>query len=249
MQWVATGFLFVRGRTFIHNLDPRTRLLLAGSIFLVSLVSGIFELLLLITLTLCLVVAAKILRRFGKAMTFALILALITFLLDYLVFPIHPSPLLSATTYALRLVAIIAASSLFFLTTTPDELEQVMRWSHFPTDFVMVFVIAVRFVPVLLLDAIQIMDAQKSRGLEFEKGGIVKRIRNMIPILVPLIATAVNRSLDLAEAMDSRAYGAVKHPTSLYFLRLRLFDYAVISATITLLILGTYAGLFLHLPQ
>ena len=244
MQWVAAGFLFQRGTSIIHKLDPRARLLLTGSIFVVSLFSHVTELILLIALSVSLVAVAQRLHRFAKSMVFALALAMITFLLDAFVFPIGIS---GALAYALRLFSVIASSSLFFLTTTPDELEQVMRWFRIPPDFVMVFVIAVRFVPVLLLDALQIMDAQRSRGLEFEKGSILKRLKNTIPLLVPLIAVAVNRSLDLAEAMDSRAYGAFKNPTSLYHLTYSPTDYLVTLITLFASAAGIYAALFLHL--
>jgi energy-coupling factor transport system permease protein len=142
---------------------------------------------------------------------------------------------------------VISATSLFFLTSTPDELEQVMKWLKLPSDFVMIFVIAVRFVPVLLLDALQIMDAQRSRGLEFDKGNILQRLRNSIPILVPLIAVALNRSLDLAEAMDSRAYGATKSPTSLYHLSLHRFDALVLIVLTATAILGMYTALYVRL--
>ncbi len=244
MQWVASGFLFVRGKTIVHKLDPRARLFLTSAIFVVSLVSHIEELVLLIALIIGLTFVAKIMRRFGKSMLFALALTLVAFVLDYFVWPLGP---IGATTYALRLFAVIASSSLFFLTTTPDELEQVMRWFHLPSDFVMVFVIAVRFVPILLLDALEIMDAQRSRGLEFERGNIFRRVRNTIPILVPLIAVAVNRSLDLAEAMDSRAYGATSRPTSLYVLKYKFADYVTTVTVAIFSLLGIYVAIFIHL--
>lgn len=244
MQWIASGFLFVRGRTFIHRLDPRARLFLSSAIFVTALLSHIEELALLIAITIILTLLARIAKRFSKSMAFALILAIVTFLLDRFVFPVG---FLGAVTYSLRLFAVIASSSFFFLTTTPDELEQVMRWFRLPPDFVMVFVIAVRFVPVLLLDALQIMDAQRSRGVEFEKGSILKRLRNTIPLLVPLIAVAVNRSLDLAEAMDSRAYGATKNPTSLYNLKFKLSDIMAMLVVALAFASGIYLALFVHL--
>jgi energy-coupling factor transport system permease protein len=247
MQWIASGFLFVRGRSWLHKLDPRSRLLLTGVMFVLSLASHVEELVVLIALTMLLISTAGILRRYSKSMVFAVGLSGFTFLFDYFLFPQKPDPLIIAATYALRLFAVVSISSLYFLTTTPDELELVMRWFHFPSDFVMIFVIAVRFVPVLLLDALQIMDAQRSRGLEFDKGGIAQRIRNTIPILVPLIAVAVNRSLDLAEAMDSRAYGASKRVTTLYRLQFAPQDYAFCVSVILLGVLGFYAAFFLHL--
>ena len=245
MQWVAAGFLFVRGRTFIHKIDARVRLLLALVLFLVSILSNsIEEITILIVIVISVAAVAKIIRRFGKSMVFTLVISLLAFILN-LVLP--PRNLHLAIVFGLRLVAVISSTSLFFLTATPDELEQVMKWLHFPTDFVMVFVIAVRFVPVLLMDALLIMDAQRSRGLEFDKGNIIRKLRNMIPVLVPLIAVALNRSLDLAEAMDSRAYGATKVPTSLYKLSLNRSDYLVVSILVLGLLIGVYAALFVRL--
>lgn len=246
MQWVASGFLFVRGNSFIHRLDPRVRLFLSGSLFLLSLIYRIEGLILIITVTILIIILARTAKRFAKSMVFAAGLSVFTFFLDFLLFPVHPDPLVSAATYAMRLFGVIASSSLFFLTTTPDELEQVLRWFHLPSDFVIIFVIAIRFVPVLILDALQIMDAQRSRGLEFEKGSILKKLRNMIPLLIPLIAVAVNRSLDLAEAMDSRAYGATKKPSSLYVLKLKRSDIMVGTIVALALALAVYGVYFLN---
>ncbi len=245
MQWVASGFLFVRGHSIIHKLDPRIRLLISSSLFLVSLVSRSFiELLAIIIIIAIASLIGRFAKRFARSMLFTGIISFVAFLANFL---LYPQPLHSAIVLAIRLFAVIGSTSIFFLTTTPDELEQVMRWFRLPRDFVMVFVIAVRFVPVLLLDALQIMDAQRSRGLEFEKGNIVRRVRNTIPILVPLLAVAVNRSLELAEAMDSRAYGAFKRPTSLYKLRLKSPDF--LSTVIVTLssVIGLYAAFFVSL--
>ncbi|HZW57803.1 MAG TPA: energy-coupling factor transporter transmembrane component T [Nitrososphaerales archaeon] len=243
MQWIASGFLFSRGQTVVHRLDPRVRLALAIALFVVSLAShSIVELIGIIALILALVSVAKILRRFSRSMVFTAAITLIAFVIYYFV----SSPL-NALTFALRLLAVIASTSVFFLTTTPDELEHMMRWMKIPSDFVMIFVIAVRFVPVILLDSIQIMDAQRSRGLELDKGNFIQRIRNTIPVLVPLIAASLNRSLDLAEAMDSRAYGAYPRPTSLYIMKLSLSDWLVFSLIVIGTAFGLYIALFVHL--
>lgn len=240
MQWVAAGFLFVRGNTFVHRIDARVRLLIALTLFVISIISNsIEELSVLILIVVGIAASAKIIRRFGKSMVFTFAIAIVAFALN-LILP--PRNLHIAVVFGVRLFAVISSTSLFFLTATPDELEQVMKWLHLPTDFVMVFVIAVRFVPVLLMDALLIMDAQRSRGLEFDKGNILRRLRNTVPILVPLIAVALNRSLDLAEAMDSRAYGASKNPTSLYQLSLKKPDYVVIVVLALGLIIGVYVA-------
>ncbi|MDA4116648.1 MAG: energy-coupling factor transporter transmembrane protein EcfT, partial [Thaumarchaeota archaeon] len=103
-------------------------------------------------------------------------------------------------------------------------------------DVVFAFVTAVRFIPVVMLDAFQIMDAQKSRGLEFERGNVVRRVRNMVPILIPLVVNSVIRSGELAEAMESRAYGSTPKPTSLYGMRTRWYDRVVALGSLLLLL-------------
>jgi energy-coupling factor transport system permease protein len=146
--------------------------------------------------------------------------------------------------YAVRFVAIVVSTSLFFITTSPDELEQVMKTFRLPRDVIFAFVTAVRFIPVMMLDTIQIMDAQKSRGLELEKGNIFRRVRNMIPVLIPLVVNSVVRSGELAEAMESRAYGAVPKPTSLVEYHASAADKAVAVATVALFALGAYSFYF-----
>jgi energy-coupling factor transport system permease protein len=235
----------VRGNTAYHRLDPRVRLAISLSIFTVSLLSqSIIFLSAMVALTVGIVLFARIIRRFAKSMIFTAIISVVAFALNYF---LTPGSSHQAVVFGIRLFAVISSTSLFFLTTTPDELEQVMKWLRLPPDFIMIFVIAIRFVPVLMLDALQIMDAQRARGLEFDKGNFLKRLRNTIPVIVPLIAVALNRSLDLAEAMDSRAYGATRKPTSLYKLSMRSSDFAVIAIVAVGLALGLYISFFVSI--
>jgi energy-coupling factor transport system permease protein len=92
------------------------------------------------------------------------------------------------------------------------------------------------------------MDAQKARGLELEKGGLLKRIRNYIPVLIPLIVSAIRRSLELAEAMESRAWGATKKRTNLYALKLHAGDYALLAISIIIIIVTVYIRLYIPIP-
>ena len=92
------------------------------------------------------------------------------------------------------------------------------------------------------------MDAQKSRGLELERGNFLKRIRNYIPILIPLIVSAIRRSLELAEAMESRAWGATEKRTNLYVLRLKRTDYALAVISIFMLIVAILVWRFIPIP-
>jgi energy-coupling factor transport system permease protein len=81
--------------------------------------------------------------------------------------------------------------------------------------------------------------------LELDKGGFLSRIRKYIPILLPLIVNSIRRSLELAEAMESRAFGATKDRTNLYELKMARIDYIVFVITIGVLVLAIYVHLFL----
>jgi energy-coupling factor transport system permease protein len=93
------------------------------------------------------------------------------------------------------------------------------------------------------------MDAQKARGLELERGNFLKRIKNYIPILIPLIVSAIRRSLELAEAMESRAWGATKNRTNLYVLKMHKGDIVLILITAGMLTVAVYVRLFLGIPS
>ena len=154
----------------------------------------------------------------------------------------------SAVGLTLRFVVLVESFSVFFLTTSPDHLGLALEESRVPYEFAFAFTTAVRFVPVLAEEAQTIMDAQKARGLELEKGGLLKKIRNYIPVLIPLIVSAIRRSLELAEAMESRAWGATKKRTNLYVLKLHKGDYALLAITVGLLVAAVYVHFYVSIP-
>jgi len=135
------------------------------------------------------------------------------------------------------------------LTTSPDHLGLALEQTRVPYEFVFAFTTAVRFVPVLAEEAQTIMDAQKARGLELERGNFMKRIRNYIPILIPLIVSAIRRSLELAEAMESRAWGATKKRTNLYVLKLHKGDILLLAFTIAVIAAAIYVRLYVSIPS
>jgi energy-coupling factor transport system permease protein len=201
----------------------------------------VYELALVLAFMIGVAAVATVLRRVARTMMLTALFSAFIFFLNILFTRNFESSLL----YAVRFVAIVVSTSLFFITTSPDELEQVMKTFRLPRDVVFAFVTAVRFIPVMMLDTIQIMDAQKSRGLELEKGNILRRVRNMIPILIPLVVNSVVRSGELAEAMESRAYGAVPKPTSLVQYQASTVDRAVAAAAIAVFALAAYSFYFL----
>ena len=248
MMWLSQGFIFRRGTSAYHRLDPRVKLLISVLMFATTLiVQSLYELAFVLAFMVGVSAVAAVLRRVLRTMMLTALFSVFILVINFVV----TRNLETSILYALRFVAIVVSTSLFFITTSPDELEQVMKTFRLPRDVVFAFVTAVRFIPVMLLDTIQIMDAQKSRGLELEKGNILRRVRNMIPILIPLVVNSVVRSGELAEAMESRAYGAVPKPTSLVRYRARAVDRVVAVAAVAMFAAVTYAFYFvlpLHFP-
>jgi energy-coupling factor transport system permease protein len=245
MYWVAGGFIFRRVVSPFQKLDPRVRLLISLQFFVLSLLAPSVLAIGAIILSIVIVAAvARSLRRVGRTIAFSIGFAAFIFVINFF----FGLGLIKAFLYSMRFLAIISSTSLFFVTTSPDELEQIMKWVRVPRDVVFAFVTAVRFIPVVMLDAFQIMDAQKSRGLELEKGNILRRVRNMVPILVPLVVNSVIRSGELAEAMESRGYGSTPRPTSLYGMTLRWYDLLALVVGIILMGLALYIYYTYHFP-
>jgi len=115
---------------------------------------------------------------------------------------------------ALRLIFLITGTSLLTLTTSPisltDGIEKLMsplRRFRVPVhELAMMMTIALRFIPTLLEETDKIMKAQTARGADFESGNIVKRAKNLVPLLVPLFINAFRRADELAIAMEARCY-------------------------------------------
>ena len=115
---------------------------------------------------------------------------------------------------AIRLIYLIIGSSVMTLTTTPNDLTDglekalgPLRKVHVPVhEIAMMMSIALRFIPILLEETDKIMKAQMARGADFESGGLIKKAKNMIPLLVPLFISAFRRANDLAMAMEARGY-------------------------------------------
>ena len=119
-----------------------------------------------------------------------------------------------AVRMGIRLVFLVIGASLMTLTTTPnqltDGLERLLKplnHIHVPVhEISMIMSIALRFIPILLDETDKIMKAQTARGADFESGGLVRKVKAMVPLLVPLFISAFRRANDLAMAMEARCY-------------------------------------------
>lgn len=253
---VFNGLKFRQASSPIHNLDPRIKFIYVCAIFVTAILfSEILPLVALLLVQVPFVILAKVRSLWFQSMRGAVFLASVIFLTNFVFsfinagYVITDRNLESAVALTLRFVVLVGSFSIFFLTTSPDHLGLALEQTRVPYEFVFAFTTAVRFVPVLAEEAQTIMDAQKARGLELERGNFLKRIRNYVPVLIPLIVSAIRRSLELAEAMESRAWGATKKRTNLYKLRVRKGDFILLGITITILLLALYFRYFVTIPS
>lgn len=252
---VFSGLKFRKVYSPIHALDPRIKFVYVCVIFLIAVI--FWQLIPLISLFLIqipFVLLARVRREWLRSMRGAVFLATLIFLANFIFalprdnYTVTAENLENAVALTLRFIVLVESFSVFFLTTSPDHLGLALEQTHVPYEFVFAFTTAVRFVPVLAEEAQTIMDSQKARGLELERGNFLKRIRNYIPILIPLIVSAIRRSLELAEAMESRAWGATKKRTNLYTLRIHKGDLILMTITVGILAVAIYVWAFYSVP-
>lgn len=158
-----------------------------------------------------------------------------TVLFDWKFITITTDGLLRAAFILVRIVLLIIVSGLLTYTTTPTQLTAAIERLLSPLKFIglgeavhtmaMMMTIALRFIPTLIEEAQKIIAAQKARGADFESGKLVKRIKAMVPILVPLLISSVRRALELANAMECRCYSGGKGRTHYKQFKLHYGDF------------------------
>lgn len=237
------GLRFRPGNTFVHKLDPRVKLAASTLILTTAVIFVDFVVILtLLALEAAMIAWAKIHSMWLKTLRGSVPLAAIVFIITFFSqYSREPALLVAAGygfAYSLRLVVFLSSFSLFFLTTTPDEIALTLQQLRVPYEYTFAFVSAIRFTPVMAEELKVVMDAQRARGLELDKGPFSKRIRNLIPILVPLLVNVIRRSYELAEAMEVKCFGASRKRTSLRVLKIRGKDVGFLFLVLTFFLLG-----------
>jgi len=239
------GFKFTQMESAMHRMDPRAKFLLTCGFFATSLMfTNIFALTVAFLLQIPLILLAKTWQRWIRSMRGGLFLGVFIFAMNFL----FGTSLVLSIAYTLRFFTIMSAFSFFFMTTSADDLGLALEQAHVPYAISFTFTTAVRLVPTMAVDAQTVIDAQRSRGLELDRGNLIKRVKNYIPILIPLIISAIRRSVELAEALESRAFGVSEHRIAIVTLRMKPTDYLVTFATIIGLLIATFIYFFIPLP-
>ncbi len=239
---------YYHGNSFIHKLDPRTKFIFSFIfVIIVFLNDSLYYQASLFALILFIIYLSSVpFNFFIKGLKPILFLLFFAFLMNLFltdgdvilklwILKITKQGLYFALLMGIRLVILVFCTSVLTLTSTPIQLTDAiesflnpLKRFKFPAhEIAMMMTISIRFIPTLIEETDKIMKAQMSRGADFETGSIINRIKNLIPILIPLFISAFKRADDLAIAMESRCYRGGEFRTRLNELKYKNEDYYV----------------------
>lgn len=240
---------YVPGNSFIHRLDPRTKIIVIFCfVIIVFFANNLLSYSLLTLFVFFSVIITFIPIRFIlKGLTPIWILITFTFLLHFFLtkegpvlfeifsINIHKGGIIQGLVISLRLFLLVLMTSLLTLTTTPIEITdaienllQPLRKFKFPVhELALMMSISLRFIPTLMQETDKISKAQASRGVDYRTGPVKDRIKAIIPLLVPLFVSAFKRAEELAMAMEARGYQGGEGRTKLRELKYHMKDFVV----------------------
>jgi energy-coupling factor transport system permease protein len=263
MQSITLGH-YLPGDSFLHNLDPRIKLLcllvLIVALFLVRTFWGFmfFGVFIIIIFS-----ASKLpWRYFLRGLRPVFFIIFFTLILHFLFtnggrvyWRLGPLSVEEAGVYmgsfmTLRLILLVITTLLITLTTSPisfaDGIEFLLRPfrrlgipGH---EIAMMMTIALRFIPTLMEESDKIRKAQMARGADFETGNIFRRARNLVPLLVPLFVSAFRRADELAIAMEARCYRGGENRTKMRELHTRSQDYLGLAVSLGVMLAILLSG-------
>ena len=239
------------GGTIVHKLDPRTKLILT-IIYITALfiADGVFAFFFMFAILVSCLSASRIKPRTALRGIKPVLIILIFMTILHLFFTkgeivifeyrsvvMTREGVFTAIFMAARIIMLIVGTFLLTYTTSPialtDGLEMMLnplKKIKLPVhELAMMMSLALRFIPTLIEETDKIMSAQKSRGADFETGSILKRVKAIVPIIIPLFISAFRRADELATAMESRCYRGGEGRTRMKTLKASGRDYAALA--------------------
>jgi energy-coupling factor transport system permease protein len=245
------------GNSFIHRLDPRTKLIFTiiyiAALFVAKtyVTYGILLLVLIFSVAISKIKLSAMLKGLKPLTLIIVFTALLNLfytkggdtIISYGIINVTTEGVKIAVYMVVRIMMLISGTFLLTYTTTPmaltDGMEILMnplKKAHVPVhEFSMMMSIALRFIPTLIEEADKITNAQKARGADFETGSLADRAKALLPLLVPLFVSAFRRADELAIAMESRCYHGGEGRTRMKKLKMGSHDALTLSFSAVLL--------------
>lgn len=204
----------------IHRLDARPKMIFVLAFFLISiLISDILYLAVMLALVLAVAAVGDVMEETLGLLKYTFYVAIFIFifsilfapagnrvLLDLGLFRVMEGSVLFAISMCLRLFLTVAAFAILTFTVHPDDMLRIL--SRFGFKSMTGLSIATRMYPTIAADSDEISDAMKARGVEFDDGNAIRKAKARAPVMMPLLLNSMERSMDIAEAMETRGFGA-----------------------------------------
>lgn len=240
---------YLPGNSPVHRLDPRTKIIIVFAyialVFSMKNAVG-YTLAVIFPVLVCAIskIPAKMMLKSLKPLVFFIIFTAVInlfmtkgeVLFSFWIISITKEGIILTVKMALRLILLVAGTSLLTYTTSPivltDGIEKLLsplsKIGVPAHEIAMMMTIALRFIPTIIDETDKIIKAQSARGSDFESGNLIRRAKALVPILVPLFISAFRRADDLAVAMECRCYHGGKNRTKLKTIKMTRLDLAAI---------------------
>ncbi|RLE77288.1 MAG: hypothetical protein DRJ44_02345 [Thermoprotei archaeon] len=228
---ISYAFLYDRKDTYMYKLDPRIKLVYVGFTTLTVFFAknpavGVAVLLIQVLIAFSGGLLKKVVSLIKGLTPLLLFIMAFNTALVYLTSPSIDIQLLIYTFFMMivRVFTTLIAFTVLTSTTSPQELMQAFVKMKISYVYAYPLIIVYRFIPIIFQEMNNIYDAQRARGLELERGSFIRRFRNIVPIIIPSIVSALFKARDLAEAMEARSFGALPQRTFFKEIRIKKLD-------------------------
>ena len=239
----AKTFAFLHKNTILHRLDPRSKLFMILTFTILAFIlKSLALMLILFLITISFLIIANLSSQFIKGLKGLYFLIFFILMINTLNGSFNNS-----LNTIIRLMVLMMIFSIYFQTTLPEDITQSLILLHVPYSTAFSLSLSFRFVPTMAQETEIVMNAQKSRGHRIEEGGMIQQVRNLFPLLIPLLMNSIRRAYHVAEALETRAFGIKKIPNFYYSLRFKFLDICFIVLNAIVLGVGIYIQINLDL--
>lgn len=249
---------FFPGSSPLHKMDPRAKIVMTVLYIVFSFISsnpvslGVMTAALIVFILISKVPVKIYLKNLKTILPIIIFTAVINIfyidrgaaLVEWGIIKITAGGISQAVFIAVRILLLVMISAVLTYTTTPTALTDAIERLFSPLKYIglgrvvhimaMMMTIALRFIPTLIEETDKIMNAQKARGADSDSGGLISRIKSMLPILIPLLVSSFRRAYELAEAMESRCYNGGEGRQRMKQLKMKAADYIILLITVLL---------------
>jgi energy-coupling factor transport system permease protein len=242
-------FLYLDNDTFLHRLDPRTKMLVMLASFVVALM--FYTLPTLIGLALVIILyglAGKTLGNLKRIRFILLMIGLFSVVLWSLTYggptkilgPISTEGILYGIVIGMKFDIMIISGMIFLSSTKVEEISLGLVKLRLPYRGAFAFATAIRMVPMIVATSYTISQAQKSRGLDLDSGNLLERAKKYVPLLIPTIISVIRGTNVFAMALESKGFGYSEERTNYLEISIKKGDYAVLFLALIVITVSTY---------